>query len=146
MFGGMENYLLETPNWEILRQNPKSELPAEEKAFLDGPVNTVCEMIDEWTVVHKDYDLPQEVYDFVKKEGFFSLIIPKAYGGLEFTPLGVASVMAKIGSRSPTLAGMAGVSKFLRACRIINALWDRRAKRHSFCLNLQRVNWSLVLL
>ena len=70
------------PNWEILRQNPKPNLPAEEQAFLDGPVNTVCEMIDEWTVVHQDYDLPEEVYDFVKKEGFFSLIIPKQYGGL----------------------------------------------------------------
>ena len=107
------------PNWEILRQNPKSELPAEEKAFLDGPVNTVCEMIDEWTVTHKDYDLPQEVYDFVKKEGFFSLIIPKAYGGLEFTPLGVASVMAKIGSRSPTLAGMAGVPNSLGPAELL---------------------------
>ena len=107
------------PNWEILRQNPKSSLPAEEKAFLDGPVNTVCEMIDEWAVIHKDYDLPKEVYDFVKKEGFFSLIIPKAYGGLEFTPLGVASVMAKIGSRSPTLSSMVGVPNSLGPAELL---------------------------
>ena len=67
------------PNWEILRQNPKPNLPAEEQAFLDGPVNTVCEMIDEWQVVHQDYDLPEEVYDFVKKEGFFSHINTPCY-------------------------------------------------------------------
>jgi len=107
------------PNWEILRQNPKPNLPAEEQAFLDGPVNTVCEMIDEWKVVHQDYDLPEEVYDFVKKEGFFSLIIPKQYGGLEFTPLGVASVMAKIGSRSPTLSSMVGVPNSLGPAELL---------------------------
>ncbi|SVA94916.1 uncharacterized protein METZ01_LOCUS147770, partial [marine metagenome] len=107
------------PNWEILRQNPKTNLPAEEQAFLDGPVNAVCEMIDEWTVIHKNYDLPEEVYDFVKKEGLFSLIIPKAYGGLEFSPLGVASVMAKIGSRSPTLSSMVGVPNSLGPAELL---------------------------
>ena len=84
------------PNWEVLRSNPKAELPAEEQAFLDGPVNELCEMIDEWRVSHKDYDLPQEVYDFVKEKGFFSFIIPKEYGGLEFSPLGLIYVMAKL--------------------------------------------------
>ena len=85
------------PNWEVLRSNPKPNLSEKEQAFLDGPVNKVCEMIDEWKVIHKEYDLPEEVYDFVKKEGFLSLIIPVKYGGLEFSPLGVASVMSKIG-------------------------------------------------
>ena len=107
------------PNWEILRQNPKPNLSPEEQAFLDGPVNAVCEMIDEWTVVHKDYDLPEEVYEFVKQEGFFSLIIPKKYGGLEFSPLGVASVMAKIGSRSPTLSSMVGVPNSLGPAELL---------------------------
>ena len=107
------------PNWEVLRSNPKPNLTSEEQAFLDGPVNKVCEMIDEWQVIHKDYDLPEEVYDFVKKEGFLSLIIPKQYGGLEFSPLGVASVMAKIGSRSPTLSSIAGVPNSLGPAELL---------------------------
>tara|TARA_B100001750_G_scaffold35912_1_gene25577 strand:+ start:1211 stop:3643 length:2433 start_codon:yes stop_codon:yes gene_type:complete len=107
------------PNWEVLRSNPKPHLTSEEQAFLDGPVNKVCEMIDEWKVIHKDYDLPEEVYDFVKKEGFLSLIIPKKYGGLEFSPLGVASVMAKIGSRSPTLSSIAGVPNSLGPAELL---------------------------
>ncbi len=107
------------PNWEGLRSNPKPHLTSEEQAFLDGPVNKVCEMIDEWKVIHKDYDLPEEVYDFVKKEGFLSLIIPKKYGGLEFSPLGVASVMAKIGSRSPTLSSIAGVPNSLGPAELL---------------------------
>ena len=101
------------PNWEVLRSNPKPKLSEKEQSFIDGPVNKVCEMIDEWQVIHKDYDLPEEVYDFIKKEGFLSLIIPEEYGGLEFSPLGVASVMSKIGSRSPTLSSMVGVPNSL---------------------------------
>ncbi len=107
------------PNWEVLRSNPKPKLSEKEQAFLDGPVNKVCEMIDEWQVIHKDYDLPEEVYDFIKKEGFLSLIIPEEYGGLEFSPLGVASVMAKIGSRSPTLSGMVGVPNSLGPAELL---------------------------
>ena len=107
------------PNWELLRSNPKAELPAEEQAFLDGPVNELCEMIDEWRVAHKDYDLPQEVYDFVKEKGFFSFIIPKEYGGLDFSPLGLIYVMAKVGSRSGTLASMVGVPNSLGPAELL---------------------------
>ena len=107
------------PNWEVLRSNPKAELPPEEQAFIDGPVNELCEMIDEWRVSHKDYDLPQEVYDFVKEKGFFSFIIPKEYGGLEFSPLGLIYVMAKIGSRSGTLASMVGVPNSLGPAELL---------------------------
>tara|TARA_Y100001970_G_scaffold94262_1_gene118829 strand:+ start:2707 stop:5073 length:2367 start_codon:yes stop_codon:yes gene_type:complete len=107
------------PNWEVLRSNPKAELPAEEQAFLDGPVNELCEMVDEWKVSHKDYDLPQDVYDFVKEKGFFSFIIPKEYGGLEFSPLGLIYVMAKIGSRSGTLASMVGVPNSLGPAELL---------------------------
>tara|TARA_B100001250_G_scaffold99514_1_gene83733 strand:+ start:1633 stop:4065 length:2433 start_codon:yes stop_codon:yes gene_type:complete len=107
------------PNWEVLRSNPKASLSEKEQTFLDGPVNKVCEMIDEWSVIHKDYDLPEEVYDFIKKEGFLSLIIPEEYGGLEFSPLGVASVMSKIGSRSPTLSSMVGVPNSLGPAELL---------------------------
>ena len=107
------------PNWEVLRNNPKPKLSEKELSFLDGPVNRVCEMIDEWQVIHKDYDLPEKVYDFIKKEGFLSLIIPERYGGLEFSPLGVASVMSKIGSRSPTLSSIVGVPNSLGPAELL---------------------------
>ena len=107
------------PNWDVLRKNPSPNLPHDERAFLEGPCNELCEMIDEWTVAHKDYDLPPEVYDFVKKQGFFSMIIPKEYGGLDFSPLGVATVMSKIGSRSPTLSAMVGVPNSLGPAELL---------------------------
>jgi acyl-CoA dehydrogenase len=71
------------PNWDVLRSDPKPKLTKEEQAFLDGPVEEVCQMTDNWAVNHKDYDLPEEVWDFLKTKGFFSMIIPKKYGGLE---------------------------------------------------------------
>ncbi|MBC8226053.1 MAG: acyl-CoA dehydrogenase [Gammaproteobacteria bacterium] len=107
------------PNWDVLRKNPRPNLSSEEKVFLEGPCNDLCEMIDEWTVAHKDYDLPTEVYDFVKQKGFFSMIIPKEYGGLDFSPLGVATVMSKIGSRSPTLSAMVGVPNSLGPAELL---------------------------
>ena len=62
---------------------------------------------------------PERVYDFVKEKGFFSFIIPKEYGGLEFSPLGLIYVMAKIGSRSGTLASMVGVPNSLGPAELL---------------------------
>ena len=107
------------PNWDVLRSNPKAMLPPEEQAFLDGPANELCEMIDDWQVSHKDYDLPEEVYNFIKEKGFFSFIIPKKYGGLEFSPLGLIYVMAKLGSRSGTAASMVGVPNSLGPAELL---------------------------
>jgi Acyl-CoA dehydrogenases len=107
------------PDWDVLRSNPKAMLPPEEQAFLDGPTNELCEMIDDWEVSHKAYDLPEEVYSFIKEKGFFSFIIPKKYGGLEFSPLGLIYVMAKLGSRSGTAASMVGVPNSLGPAELL---------------------------
>ncbi|MBM23268.1 MAG: acyl-CoA dehydrogenase [Gammaproteobacteria bacterium] len=107
------------PDWEVLRKNPKPMLTKEEQAFLDGPVEEVCEMTDNWAVNHKDYDLPKEVWEFLKTKGFFSMIIPKKYGGLEFSPLAVATVMSKITTRSGVLNSTVGVPNSLGPAELL---------------------------
>ena len=107
------------PNWDVLRNNPKPKLSTEEQAFLDGPVEEVCQMTDNWAVNHKDYDLPEEVWDFLKSKGFFSMIIPKKYGGLEFSPLAVATVMSKITTRSGVLNSTVGVPNSLGPAELL---------------------------
>jgi len=107
------------PNWEVLRNNPKPKLTKEEQDFLDGPVEEVCQMTDNWAVNHKDYDLPEEVWDFLKTKGFFSMIIPKKYGGLEFSPLAVATVMSKITTRSGVLNSTVGVPNSLGPAELL---------------------------
>ena len=59
------------PDWDKLHGIPKGRLTPEEQAFLDGPVNEVCSMVDEWEINHKLADMPPEIWDFLKKHKFF---------------------------------------------------------------------------
>jgi len=92
------------PNWSKLLETPAPRLSPEERAFLDGPTNTLCQMINDWHITQEDRDLPPEVWAYIKDNGFFSMIIPKQYGGLEFSALAHSSVVMKISSRSITAA------------------------------------------
>ncbi|SFK31722.1 acyl-CoA dehydrogenase [Nitrosomonas aestuarii] len=92
------------PDWNKLLAYPKPHLSDEEQAFLDGPVEQLCEMLDEWQITHELIDLPPEVWQFIKDNGFFGLIIPKEYGGYGFSALAHSEVVMKISSRSGTAA------------------------------------------
>ncbi len=92
------------PKWGRLRKVPPPKLTTEEQAFLDGPVETLCSMIDDWKITHKDYDLPKDVWQYLKDNGFFSMIIPKEYGGLAFSALAHSEVVLKISTRSVSAA------------------------------------------
>ena len=92
------------PDWSKLLAYPKQALSEEEKAFLAGPVEELCAMLDEWKITHELHDLPPEVWQFIKDNGFFGLIIPKEYGGYGFSALAHSEVVMKIGSRSGTAA------------------------------------------
>jgi acyl-CoA dehydrogenase len=77
-------------------------LSDEERAFIEGPVEQLCAMIDDWDITHKRLDLPPEVWAFLKQHRFFGMIIPRHYGGLEFSAYGHSAVVTKIASRSIT--------------------------------------------
>jgi acyl-CoA dehydrogenase len=91
------------PDWERILDEPYRELSAEERAFLDGPVEEACAMVDEWET-WKRQDLAPEVWAYLKEHRFFALIIPTAYGGLGFTALAHGAVVQKLASRSLPLA------------------------------------------
>ena len=88
------------PDWNLLRGYPLPELSAEEQAFVDGPVEQLCAMLDDWDITHNRMDLPPEVWAFLKQHGFFGMIIPKRYGGLEFSAHGHSCVVTKVAARS----------------------------------------------
>ena len=94
------------PDFSFLQKLPKPTLTDEEQAFLDGPVEEFCMMLDDWQITHIDYDISPEAWQFAKDNGFFSLIIPKQYGGLDYSAYCHSQVVMKIGSRS----GSAGVT------------------------------------
>lgn len=92
------------PDFEKIRSLPRPKLNAEEQAFLDGPVEQLCEMIDDWKITHEDFNLSAEAWQFIKDNKFFAMIIPKQYGGLEYSALLHSEVVMKLTSRSGTAA------------------------------------------
>ena len=88
------------PDWDKLVAMPPARLSPDEQAFLDGPVNELCGMIDEWKLVWEDRDLPPEVWDFMRRKKFFGMIIPKEYGGLGFSNTAHSEVVRKVSSAS----------------------------------------------
>ncbi|MFZ5874766.1 MAG: acyl-CoA dehydrogenase [Nitrospirota bacterium] len=90
------------PNWARLLSEAEPKLTAEERAFLDGPVHELCGMLDDWRITEEWRDLPPEVWRFIREQRFFGMIIPKRYGGLEFSALAHSCVVMKLASRSIT--------------------------------------------
>jgi len=92
------------PHWRRLLRQPSPSLSEREQAFINGPVEELCLMLDDWEISEKYQDLPEPVWQFISKNRFFSMIIPEAYGGLEFTAQGHSAVVMKIASRNVTAA------------------------------------------
>ncbi|WP_394201916.1 acyl-CoA dehydrogenase FadE [Shewanella waksmanii] len=101
------------PNWKKLHNYPQARLSAEEQAFLDGPVEEVCKMVNQHQVSHELADLPQEVWQYLKDHGFFAMIIKKKYGGLEFSAYAQSQVLQKLAGLSSELASTVGVPNSL---------------------------------
>ncbi|MCA1799543.1 MAG: acyl-CoA dehydrogenase [Xanthomonadaceae bacterium] len=107
------------PDWdEMLRFAPPT-LSAEERAFIDGPVEELCAMLDEWDITHERADLSPEAWAFIKSKGFFAMIIPKRFGGLEFSAFAHSTVLGKISSRSATAASMVAVPNSLGPAELL---------------------------
>lgn len=92
------------PDWSKLLAVAPATLTEEEKAFLNGPVDELCAMLDEWKINWEWRDLPPEVWSFIKRHKFFGMIIPKEFGGLGFSPYAHSEVVRKLSSRSLTAA------------------------------------------
>lgn len=91
------------PDMSRLMEEHYPELTEREQAFLDGPTEKLCEMVDDWDVyVQKGFE--EEVWDFMRSERFFGLEIPEEYGGHGFSTLAHSAIIAKLASRCGPLA------------------------------------------
>jgi acyl-CoA dehydrogenase len=123
LFSGM-------PEWDRLMKFPAPQLSEEEQAFIDGPCEELCRMIDDWQICHELGDMPPEVWDFIIKHRFFAMIIPRKYGGLEFSPYAVAMVQTKVGSRSATVSSTIGVPNSLGPAELLLHYGTEEQKDH----------------
>jgi acyl-CoA dehydrogenase len=118
------------PDWRKLMSAKVPTLTAVEQAFLDGPCEQLCAMLDDWDITHVRADLPPEVWSFIKSNGFFGMIIPRRYGGLEFSAYGHSCVLTKIASRSGTASSTIAVPNSLGPAELLLHYGTEAQKNH----------------
>jgi acyl-CoA dehydrogenase len=118
------------PDWQKLMSAKVPELTAAEQAFLDGPCEELCAMLDDWEITHTRADLPPKVWAFIKSKGFFAMIIPRRYGGLEFTAYAHSCVLIKIASRSATASSTIAVPNSLGPAELLLHYGTEAQKEH----------------
>ena len=117
------------PDWRKLLAFTPKVLSEKERAFLDGPVEELCKMVDEWEVVQRG-DLAPEAWDFIKRHRFFGMIIPEAYGGLEFSAAAHSAVVTKLSSRSVTAGVTVMVPNSLGPAELVLHYGTEEQKQH----------------
>jgi acyl-CoA dehydrogenase len=117
------------PNFKKILNESYPSLSKTEKEFIEAEVNKVCEMTDDWQTFQEN-DLPKKVWDYLKKEKFFGMMIPKKYGGLEFSPLGQSTIVQKLATRSQTLAITVMVPNSLGPAELLLHYGTDKQKKH----------------
>jgi acyl-CoA dehydrogenase len=118
------------PNWPKMLAFPAPRLTAEEQAFVDGPVEELCGMLDEWDITNNRMDLPPQVWKFIGEKGFFGIIIPKSYGGLGFSAFAHSEIVTKISTRSGTAAVTVMVPNSLGPAELLIHYGTEEQKNH----------------
>ncbi len=118
------------PDWERLRAVPKIILTPEEQAFLDGPTDDLCRMIDDWQIRHAQREIPEPIWDFCKRHGFLGMLISKEHGGLGFSAQAQSLILGKIASRSPDVCTIVMVPNSLGPGELIEKYGTDEQKHH----------------
>jgi len=116
------------PDFVRMLQEPYSHHSAEEQAFLDGPANELCRHIDRYkTIITRK--VPDAILDEIKQQGFMGLLIPKEYGGKEFSSLAISSIMVKVNSYCPTAGTFVVIPNSLGAAELLKHYGTEAQKR-----------------
>ena len=106
------------PNFKRILDEPYPSLTKEEQAFLDGPTEILCNMINDWEV-NESMIIPDHVMNYLKKEGFLGLIIPKKYGGKAFSALANSAINLKLNTASGFVGICVGVPNSLGPAELL---------------------------
>jgi acyl-CoA dehydrogenase len=126
-----------TPDWEQLRAVPPITLTADERAFMDGPTEQLCKMIDDWKIRHGDHEVSEDIWDFVKKHGFLGMLISKEHGGLGFSGQAQSMILGKVASRSPDVCTIVMVPNSLGPGELIEK-YGTDEQKHYYLPRLAR--------
>lgn len=92
------------PQWKKLLDVPPAKMSQEEIDYINGPVNELCAAIDDWQITTELHEIPENVWELIRKHKFFGLIIPKEYGGWDFSAYAQSQIVMKIATRSINVA------------------------------------------
>ena len=118
------------PDWKKLHAYPSPKLTPQEQSFMDNEVEAACRLVDDWKVTHETYDLPHEAWRYIKDKGFLGMIIPKKYGGLEFSAYAHSQVVTKLSTRSSALAVSVMVPNSLGPAELLLHYGTEAQKNH----------------
>jgi len=118
------------PNWSKLLDTPAAALSAKEETFLRGPVEQLCAMLDDWRINWELRNLPAEVWDFIKANRFFGMIIPTEFGGLGFSAFAHSEVIRKISTRSIAAAVTVMVPNSLGPGELLMRFGTKEQQQH----------------
>ncbi len=119
-----------TPDWDKLLHTPWATLTEEEQAFVDGPVEELCAMIDDWEITHVEAAIPEPIWDFIRENRFFGMIIPKEYGGLGFSAMAHRAVLQKVSTASSVVGSTVAVPNSLGPGELILHYGTDAQKEH----------------
>ena len=117
------------PDWSRLRAHPDQSLTPREQAFLDNQCDTLSAMIDEWQIT-RDGDMPAAIWNYLKQERFFGLIIPTEYGGLDFSAQAQSAILQKLSGLSVTAFCTVGVPNSLGPGELLVKYGTEEQKKH----------------
>ncbi|RUO80488.1 acyl-CoA dehydrogenase [Idiomarina tyrosinivorans] len=92
------------PDWQKFLAMTPPQLNQREQDFVDNQLAKLLDMLDDFRIVQQDRDLPKAVWDYLRKERFFAMIISRDYGGLDFSPAANSYIVSRIASRSISAA------------------------------------------
>ena len=118
------------PDWNKLLAYPVPKLTAEEQSFMDNEVEQACALVDDWEVTHDLQDMSPEAWKYVKDKGFLGMIIPKRYGGLEFSAYAHSQVVTKLSTRSSALSVSVMVPNSLGPAELLLHYGTEAQKNH----------------
>ena len=119
-----------TPDWDELKAIPPIELTDEEQAFLEVETVELCDMIDDWKIRHEEREIPEEIWDFVRNNGFLGMLISKEHGGLGFSAQAQSIILGRIASRSPDVSTIVMVPNSLGPGELIEKYGTKEQKAH----------------
>ena len=118
------------PDWKKLHAYPQPTLTPEAQSFMDNEVEEACRLVDDWKVTHELYDLSNDTWRYIKDKGFLGMIIPKKYGGLEFSAYAHSQVVTKLSTRSSALSVSVMVPNSLGPAELLLHYGTEEQKNH----------------